>query len=127
MRSAARAAWRRCSRMAFSLSDGGDDTRTAIYFQMRANVLQARLPTADDEVRIVLMDWHVGNGTSSVLAAADGTASIYLSSGGGFIGAGQKSTTVRALARQAVQLARTLAPHCQATDTIDLPAKGEVF
>ena len=100
----------------------------AIYVTLRTNALQAPLPdTADDSVRIVLMDWHVASGTSSALAAADGTASIYLSTGGGFLGAGQKSTTVRALALQAVELARVLAPRCQTTETIELPPKGTVF
>ena len=100
----------------------------AIYFKMRSNALQAPLPSSpNDSVNIVLMDWHVANGTASVLAAADGTASIYLSSGGGFIGAGQKSTAVRNLALQVVELARTLATHCHATESIDLPPKGEVF
>ncbi len=100
----------------------------AIYLKLRSNALQAPLPDlATDLVHVVLMDWHVGAGTASVLAASDGTASIYLSNGGGFLGGGQKSTTVHTLALKAVQLARIAAPLCEHTDTIDLPAAGEVF
>ncbi len=73
------------------------------------------------------MDWHLTAGTSTVLAASDGTASIYLSSGGGYIGAGQKSKTVHQFAVECVQIARSLAPLCNPTDTIDLPPPGQVF
>jgi hypothetical protein len=100
----------------------------AIYQKMRSNALRVPLPNlSQDQVHVVLMDWHVGTGTATVLAASDGTASIYLSSGGGFIGAGQKSKTVHSLAQQAVQLARTAAPLCDPIESIDLPPQGEVF
>ena len=100
----------------------------AIYQKLRANALQLRIPNGEgDSIDLVLMDWHLGSGTSTVLVASDGTASIYLSSGGGFIGAGQKSKTVHAIAIEAIQLARSLAFHCALTETIELPPPGEVF
>jgi hypothetical protein len=100
----------------------------AIYLKLRANALQAPFPqAAGDSIQLVLMDWHLATGTSTVLVASDGTASIYLSNGGGFIGAGQKSKTVHALAIAAVELARSLASHCVPTNSIDLPPPGQVF
>jgi hypothetical protein len=35
---------------------------------------------------VVIMDWGVTEGTATAVAFSDGTASVYLSSGGGFIG-----------------------------------------
>lgn len=59
----------------------------AIYSKMRLGALGRELPeTAKGAVLLTLMDWHVPNGTFTVLAAWDGTASIYLSNGGGYIG-----------------------------------------
>ena len=45
----------------------------------------------DHSVHAVLMDWNIGKAVASVLAVADGTASVYLSSGGGYLGGGQRS------------------------------------
>ncbi|MGA3345474.1 MAG: hypothetical protein ABSC76_11455 [Terracidiphilus sp.] len=73
------------------------------------------------------MDWNVGKGTATVLATADGTASLYLSSGGGFLGGGQKYAEIRNAALRAVHLATELSPHFKTTVTIDLSAAGEVF
>jgi hypothetical protein len=63
----------------------------AIYPKLREHaLLKIRLNNlSGDSVHSVLMDWHVTNGTATVFAAADGTASLYLSSGGGFLGGGQ--------------------------------------
>ena len=73
------------------------------------------------------MDSNLTNGTSSVLAGVDGSASIYLSSGGGFIGGGQKYPRIREAALHAIQLATSLESHFQKTETIDLPARGDIF
>ena len=100
----------------------------AIYRKLRDRMLQSRQhgfePAA---VQSVLMDWHVGNGTVTVFAAADGTASIYLSSGGGYIGGGEKYPAIRDAAQQAVRLATALSPHFKPTESVDLPPPGEVF
>jgi hypothetical protein len=54
-------------------------------------------PTAAlPDVWAVIMDWGVGNGVATVVAIADGTLSLYLSSGGGVIGAGQQEGPRRA-------------------------------
>ena len=100
----------------------------AIYPKLRGHALEIRLGgIAEGAVHAVLMDWHVNTGTVTVMAAADGTASLYLSSGGGFIGGGQKFPEIREAALRAVQLATTLMPHFHATEALGLPAQGEIF
>ena len=45
--------------------------------------------TDPDDVQCVVMDWNLGGQSVATLVAfADGTTSLYLSSGGGFLGAG---------------------------------------
>jgi hypothetical protein len=39
----------------------------------------------------VVMDWGVKNGTATIVAMSDGSASVYFSSGGGYIGGGGRS------------------------------------
>jgi hypothetical protein len=101
----------------------------AIYPKLREHaLLRIRLNNlANDSVHSVLMDWDVGNGTATVLAAADGTASIYLTSGGGCLGGGQKYPEIRDAALGAVRLATELFSQFKTTETFDLPAAGDVF
>lgn len=99
----------------------------AIYSQLRRNALEVRLPNLEREaVHAVLMDWHVNKGTVTVLAAADGSASLYLSSGGGFIGGSQKVPALRDAALHAVSLANSLQFQFEPTDTTPLPSLGDV-
>jgi hypothetical protein len=100
----------------------------AIYPKMRAHALEMRLKNlASDAVQIVLMDWNITNGTATVLAAADGTASVYLSSGGGYLGGGQRYPEIRQAALHAIRLATDLFLNFAPAETFDLPARGEVF
>jgi hypothetical protein len=100
----------------------------AIYPKMREHALTMRLPNLPvDAVSIVLMDWHVTNGTATVMAAADGTASIYLSSGGGFLGGGQRYLPMREAAQKAVQMATSSQSRFEPTETTPLPPAGQVY
>ena len=95
---------------------------------MRRNALEMQVPgPAGEGVRLLLMDWIVRNGTATVLAAADGTASVYLSSGGGFIGGGQRFPQIAEAAKRAVQLANGALPLSAKTVSYDLPKTGEVY
>ncbi|MEO5816482.1 MAG: hypothetical protein ABIT20_14510 [Gemmatimonadaceae bacterium] len=47
-------------------------------------------------LRGVVYEWSVGNGVATLVAFDDGTTSIYLSGGGGFIGAGTREPVKRA-------------------------------
>ncbi len=72
------------------------------------------------------MDWGVPTGTATVMALADGSASIYLSSGGGYLG-GQKEEAVRRAAIQAIEVAREYPSEMRTTTEYVLPATGEVI
>jgi hypothetical protein len=73
----------------------------------------------------VLMDWGVEPGTATVVAMSDGSASIYLSSGGGFLG-GIAQEPIRNAAKAAVTLAEEVQPQMNVTSTFPLPETGQV-
>ncbi|MDT8067696.1 MAG: hypothetical protein ROO76_05960 [Terriglobia bacterium] len=82
-------------------------------------------PHADDPWGVV-MDWGVPAGTATVMALSDGSASIYLSSGGGYIG-GQKEESVRRATLEAIEVAREYPSQMRKTTDYVLPATGEVI
>jgi hypothetical protein len=99
----------------------------AVYSQMRRAALEKHFShLAREAVHLVLMDWHVDKGTVTVVAAADGSASLYLSSGGGFTGGGQKFAEIREAALHAVAVATSLRYHFDPTDSTPLPSLGDV-
>jgi hypothetical protein len=100
-----------------------------VYSKLRENALrQVRLNSlSDDAIHLVLMDWNINDGMVTVLAAADGTASIYLSGGTGFIGGSQKYPEIRETALLAVRLAAELSSQFSAAEATALPSEGEVF
>ncbi len=103
------------------------------YLSLRQQILQGlrgkvALPPASKptEPYAVMMDWNTGNGIATVVAVADGTASIYLSSGSGSIGGGQSHTEIREAALKAVSLAAEFQPQMQPVATYPLPEPGGV-
>jgi hypothetical protein len=73
------------------------------------------------------MDWNVTSGSVTVLAAADGAASLYLSSGGGYIGGAQKYPAIREAALSAVRIADALRAHFVTAPDQALPSGDEIF
>ena len=77
------------------------DARPETYSGLRNLILQGSRqkfglpPASPAEPYGVLMDWGVSSGTASVVAMADGTATIYFSSGGGYLAGFQVVGTVR--------------------------------
>lgn len=103
-----------------------------VYLGLRNMMLQGSrakfgLPPAakPNEPYGVLMDWGIEAGTATVVAVADGSASVYLSSGGGFIG-GQSHDSIRAAAKRTVELASEVQPLMRLTTTYPLPQRGQV-
>lgn len=72
-----------------------------------------------------IMDLHVGDATATVVSFADGTASIYLSTGAGFIG-GHQHETIRAAATTFVDAATAALPMMRPATRYPLPAEGYV-
>lgn len=72
------------------------------------------------------MDWGVTSGTATVVAVSDGSASIYLSSGGGYLG-GFSHESIREAARNMVKVAAEVQSQTTATTIYPLPGRGEVI
>ncbi|MBP5984332.1 MAG: hypothetical protein KA734_11435 [Fluviicola sp.] len=64
-----------------------------------ATAEQLQLKLSDDKTEIygVVMDWDVGEGTATLVSFTTGDASLYLSSGGGFIGGGGHDNVLNAI------------------------------
>ena len=71
------------------------------------------------------MDWGVEHGTATVVAFSDGSASVYLSNGGGFLGGGESHESVRKAAQKMVSIAAEFQPQTIETKTYPLPQRGE--
>jgi len=104
-----------------------------MYPRLRGNMLQGSrakftLPATSKPTEPwgVVMDWGLERGTATVMAMSDGSASIYLSSGGGFIG-GKGIESVRLVAQKAVEVARLLELPEQSTTDFPLPGTHGVF
>jgi hypothetical protein len=80
---------------------------------------------AADDVWSVLMEFAVSGATVTVLAVSDDTTSIYLSSGGGFIGGGAHAS-VRAAGQAFLAASRDAKSSLTATTEFPLPREGEV-
>jgi hypothetical protein len=74
----------------------------------------------------VLMDWRLRAGSATVVAIVDGTASVYLSNGGGFIGGGQSHESIRQAAKRTVEAADEVQDLMHSTTTYPMAATGEV-
>jgi hypothetical protein len=104
-----------------------------VYYGLRDQILHLKrdkiglpAPQHDTDAWGVVMDWGVANGTATVVAIADGTASIYLSSGGGSIGGGQLHESLRQSALRAVSAAAEVQPEMRPVASYPLPGAGEV-
>jgi hypothetical protein len=104
-----------------------------IYIGLRNTMLQGSrskfslAPAAKpNEPWGVLMDWGMRNGTATVVVAADGSASVYFSSGGGYLG-GIGQEPIRRAAQKAVEVARAVQLPSQPTTAYPLPEMHGVF
>ncbi|HZZ39817.1 MAG TPA: hypothetical protein VFE06_11840 [Acidobacteriaceae bacterium] len=99
----------------------------ATYAMLRRHALETRLPRIPPRaIQTVIMDFHVDHGTATVVASVDGSASLYLSSGGGFLGGSQHYPSIRDAALHAVSLATTMQCHFEPTENSALPPLGDV-
>jgi hypothetical protein len=98
--------------------------RNQMLRNSRAKFSLPAAPGADETWGIV-MDWGATKGTGTVPALADGTASVYLSSGGGFIG-GIGQEPIRKAGQNAVAVAQELKTLTTATAACPLPERGQV-
>ncbi|MGB6835572.1 MAG: hypothetical protein WBE24_19105 [Candidatus Acidiferrum sp.] len=109
-------------------------TRANTYADLRNQIFQASrvalgLPATPTPAQPwgAVMDWGLGGGTVTVVALSDGTASVYMSSGGGSIGGGQAHQSVKIAAQKMVAIAAAAQPQMRGTTTFPLPQQGEVI
>ncbi len=74
----------------------------------------------------VVVDWGSAQGATTIVAIADGSASVYLSGGGGFIGGGQSHESIRNAALRTVKLAGAAQPMMQSVRQYPAARAGEV-
>ena len=98
-------------------------TEVAAELRMRALDALGELRNGDMLGGIVV-DWGFPTATASVVALADGTTSLYLSSGGGVIGGGGNAS-VRQAADALLALAQRMTGEIRAPDDGSAPAPGE--
>jgi hypothetical protein len=100
------------------------------YEGLRTQALTVRpsdigLAVAPGDVWGAVMDMPVADATATVVAFADGAASIYLSSGGGFIG-GMQHAAVKQAAHAFIATANRLSGSFTPVTAFPLPAKGQI-
>ena len=107
------------------------DEKPDLYRTLRTAAL-TRAPkdigisAAPNKLFVVVMDFPRANGTATLVAYVDGSTSLYLSEGGGVIGAGKRET-VRLAAAKLFQRATRAASAARSTTSFPLPAPGEVI
>ena len=100
-----------------------------VYVGLRNAVLALDASTAgietSDTRRVwgLVMDWSVGEAIATIVSLADGTTSLYLSTGGGSIGAGEHEAPAAASSR-AVRVAQGLVDDFPVADVAPLPGTG---
>jgi hypothetical protein len=115
-------------------SAGGERSEVSVYLGLRDLALQGTLPKNVQDAAVakpgepfaVLMDWGIARGTATVAAYSDGTASVYLSSGGGFLGGGQAHESIRSAAIKTVGIAGELKGLMHPTTMYPLPQPEHV-
>lgn len=106
------------------------DEGYGLYLGLRRQVLavdSAALGTEPDGSALALaVDMWMGpGGTATITAVRDGTASVYLSSGGALVGSGD-DPQIAAMARDLVGEARRFGARMSRSDEAPLPAEGSV-
>ena len=109
----------------------GDEPR-AIYRKLRSKALRVDpseiglRPTADlPRVFGVMMETGYPEGCATLLALADGTTSLYLSPGGGFIGGGERPE-IAATSKRFVRAAEEALDQLPPSRSESLPVNGRV-
>jgi hypothetical protein len=100
-----------------------DADPAAIFTELRDLVLLEPLP--EPGTWVALMEMGTAGGVASVVAASDGTTSLYTSTGGGLIGAGDHDSVAEAN-RAFLATIEELRAVIPATDAYPLPGEGEI-
>ncbi len=117
-----------------SLFDRSKPNKVDVYQGLRLQILQGSrekfslTPAASrNEPWGVVMDWGMARGSATVTALSDGSASVYLSSGGGSIGGGQTHVSIRKAAQNAVSISAPMQPTMRTTAKYPLPTQDQLI
>lgn len=123
------------SRMRAGAASGGRPSvrqPSEVYMGLRSQVFNTRPSdvgiTPDrtvSQVWAALMEWRLPDATATLLCLADGTTSLYLSHGGGVIGAGNHPAVAEA-ARDFLVTAAAARTRMQPASEFPLPSAGHV-
>jgi hypothetical protein len=108
--------------------DEGRHDVPQVYSDLRSQVLQLRAaPGADAETAViaVLMETGFARAVATLVAVSDGTVSLYFSTGGGIIGAGEHNA-VRRIGRELLASAKQYVPDATATESCPLTEVARV-
>ena len=104
-----------------------------LYLALRDQALRVKreqiglpVPQHPGDPFAVIMDWALSEGTATVVAISDGTASLYDSTGGGAIGGAQSHDSIQQAAKYAVATAAEFRSQMRKVTTYPLPQHGEV-
>jgi hypothetical protein len=75
---------------------------------------------------VLVADWGDERGATTIVAVADGSASVYGSDGGGSMGGGQAHPSIHDAAMRAVELAAAALPQMRPTTTYPMAGRGQV-
>jgi hypothetical protein len=75
---------------------------------------------------VVVVDWGEEQGATTIVAVADGSASVYGSDGGGSVGGGQAHPSIHDAALKTVELAAAALPQMRPTTTFPVAGRGQV-
>jgi len=75
----------------------------------------------------VVTEWADAGGTTTIIATADGSASVYHSNGAASIGGGQSHPSIRDAALRTVEAATAAQPRMRRTGEYPLASSGQVF
>jgi hypothetical protein len=110
---------------------GAEQEAHARYMELRSTVLHlnpSQVEVVDGEwhgASVALMEMAVGDATVSIVVVADGTVSLYTSTGGGTLGAGEHLSAWHA-GQRFLQAAADSAPFMKPTSDFPQPAEGFV-
>ena len=113
--------WRHWRRDRANVAAASAELRRAVLDRTLGGVLKTGPP---DAINAVVMDWTLAaNSTATLAAMSDDTTSLYLSQGGGVVGAGEHES-VRRAATQFREIAAGVRAHFHPTDDLSPPPAG---
>ena len=102
------------------------DALRSLAFSITPEQIGITLPNDTPVVYGIIMDWNIDGEIATVVSFLNGDASLYLSSGGGYIGGGQKYEDTRNAVLELLEFSQKMLPSASQSNTNDLPNLGMI-